>query len=150
MAKITDLQNEILTCIFRHVVEGRTSLEAFDDLRSIKHTCVRFYDVIEENLERGISMGIEKLVLRRNELNQLPKYLKFLSSYDELVRIDMPDMMEYSYGLSYLHHIYFTKQSNLENTSFDLKFQPEDSSFGEMMENAAAFSRVAKGLSLIY
>ena len=77
-------------------------MKAFDDLRSIKHTCVRFYDVIEENLERGISMGIEKLVLRRNELNQLPKYLKFLSSYDELVRIDMPDMMEYSYGLSYI------------------------------------------------
>ena len=102
MIKITDLQNEILTCIFRHVVNGRTSLAAFEDLRSIKHTCVHFYDVIEENLEQGFSMGAGKLVLRRSDLNQLPRYLKFLSSYDGLVHIEMPKALEYSHRFSYL------------------------------------------------
>ena len=102
MTKITDLQNEILTCIFRHVVNGRASLAAFEDLRSIKYTCVHFYDVIEENLEQGFSMGAGKLVLRRSDLNQLPRYLKFLSSYDGLVHIEMPKALEYSHRFSYL------------------------------------------------
>ena len=99
MTKITDLQSQILSRIFRLVLNGRTSLKAFGDLRSIKHTCVCFYDVIEKNLDQRQSLGMKKLVLRRTELKQLPRYLKFLCNYDELVRIEMPNPLEYSLGL---------------------------------------------------
>ena len=98
MTKLNDLQTDILRQIFRHVVKGRTSLSAVNDLRSLKNTCVYFYDVIEDNLDRGFSLGIEKLSLCRHELNQLPKYLKFLSSFDQLVQVEMPKAYEYSLG----------------------------------------------------
>ena len=57
--------------------------------------------MIEKNLNQRYSLGMKKLVLRRTELKQLPRYLKFLCNYDELIRIEKPNPLEYSLGLRF-------------------------------------------------
>lgn len=82
----------------RHAIsDSNRTLSQFNDLRAVKHTCARFYQLIDDYPRFGLSKL--NLSMRNRDLSRLHHYIDFLGTWPELRYISIGDYVPISQEL---------------------------------------------------